>query len=341
MKRILTFLTALMFLLVMGSPCFAAGQLTTGDQTIYGNKTFEHGITVKGKLTAEGPTVGINATGDVFYVGSTWGHDSPGNYGETPDQPFATIDFAIGQCTADHGDVIYVHSYHAETVTAAITADVAGISIIGITNGRNMPTITTATAIDMLTVTAADVTIANLKFSSPGIDNVTADINIAAARVSVFNTMHLGSETSYNNVSIITITAAGHDFLLDGLRIYNSVVEITGAAIEIEGTAARGEIRYCLVMDTIGLALGAIDDAAAATALYIHHNILKNAKAATAVIDFTNNSTGICSFNHISGRHTTIASNVVTGTSMDFFENRVTEEPVLNGMIMPAADADS
>ena len=324
----------------MGSPCLAGG-LTRGDQTIYGHKTFEHDVIVQGTLEAQGPSKGINSIGDVYYVGSTWGHDSPGNYGNTWDKPFATIDFAIGQCTADHGDTIYVLPWHAETVTAAITVDVAGISIIGIPRGRNLPTITTATAIDMMTITSADAMVANLKFSSPGIDDVTADINIAAARASIFNTVHLGSETSYNNVDIITITSAGHDFLLDGVRIYNSVVECTGSGITIEGAAARGEIRNCLIMDTIGFALGAISDEATATALYIHHNIFKNAKAGTVVAEFGNNSTGIFAHNFICGRHTTIASNLDEGNAMDFLENYVVEEAILSGLLEPAVDADN
>jgi hypothetical protein len=44
--------------------------------------------------------------------------------------------------------------------------------------------------------------------------------------------------------------------------------------------------------------------------------------------------------NRCSGRHTTIASNIVPGTGMDFFENYVVEEAALNGIIIPVADAD-
>jgi hypothetical protein len=44
--------------------------------------------------------------------------------------------------------------------------------------------------------------------------------------------------------------------------------------------------------------------------------------------------------NRCSGRHTTIASNIVAGSGMDFFENYVVEEAALNGLYVPAQDAD-
>jgi hypothetical protein len=57
-------------------------------------------------------------------------------------------------------------------------------------------------------------------------------------------------------------------------------------------------------------------------------------------MEFGNDSTGICSKNFVSGRHTTIASNVTTGTGMDFHENYVVEQASLNGLYVPAQDAD-
>jgi hypothetical protein len=341
MKRIGVFITALMLFLVMANPCFSRG-LTTGDQTIYGNKTFEHNIIVEGTIQAKGPTKGINAIGDVYYVGSTWGHDSPGNYGGTWDQPFATIDFAIGQCTANHGDTVYVLPWHAETVTSAITADVAGISIIGLTNGRNMPTLTPNGAIDALTITASDVTVANLRFGEPGTDEQTADINITGDRVSILGTEHQGSQagSTENKVSIITITATAFDILLDGVRIHNKTTALSGAAILIEGVSERVEIRNCAVFDSIGMALGALGDGGAALQCYIHHNIFQCAQADDVCVEFGHNSTGVFAYNFVAGRDTTIADNIIEGNAMDFVENYIVEEAILSGLLHPAVDAD-
>ncbi|MCP4613024.1 MAG: hypothetical protein GY845_30390 [Planctomycetes bacterium] len=273
--------------------------------------------------------------GTVYWVDDSGSDGNPGTFSK----PFASIDYAIGKCTAGRGDMIMVKPGHSETLTASITCDVAGVKIVGLGGPGDMPAISCTTATDVITVTAANVTIANIEFAVPGLDAVTADINIAAAGCSVINTRHHGSTTSMNKVDIITITSAGDDFLLDGVRIFNDTVEVVGG-IAIEGACARGEIRNCFIMDTVGFTNGALSDEATATELFVHHNVFSNAKAATVVMEFGNNSTGVCSFNHINGRHTTLASNVAAGTGMAFFENRVVEEAAVNGAIVPAADTD-
>lgn len=278
------------------------------------------------------------AVGNIFFVDSNTGTDGAG-YGRDPDSPVATIDYAIGLCTANKNDVILVFPQHAETVTAAITCDIAGITIKGLGHGRNRPTITGNGTIDAMTVTADDVTIKDLIFAVPGTDAQTADINIAAARCSVFNTVHYGSTTAKNKVDIITITAAGHDALLDGVRIYNDTVEVVGG-ISIEGAAKRVEVRNCFVFDSIGFTNGAIYDGATALGLYVHHCIFSNAKANTVVAEFGNNTTGVMSQCFINGRHTTIQSNVTPGTGMAFHEVYGVEEAAKNGLLMPAVDAE-
>ena len=104
-------------------------------------------------------------TGNVFFV-MTGGSDTIGQ-GQHPHAPFATVDFAIGQCTANQGDVIYVMPGYTETITNSSrwTVDVAGISIIGLGHGTTKPTITLATdtSADIL-VSAANVVIKNFRF---------------------------------------------------------------------------------------------------------------------------------------------------------------------------------
>ncbi len=83
--------------------------------------------------------------GNIWFVDS--GHAAASDAvgaGKSPDKPFATIDYAIGQCTADNGDVIYVMPGHAETVSGAagIDFDVAGVKVVGLGSGAARPTIT-------------------------------------------------------------------------------------------------------------------------------------------------------------------------------------------------------
>ncbi len=125
-------------------------------------------------------------TGDIFWVdsGNTRGGDTVG-HGSSPDQPFLTVDFAISQCAASNGDIIYVMPGHAETLSGAadITIDVIGISIIGIGTRNTKPTFTiTTAAVDApISWTAAGCVVDNLRIvgGKAGGSNVT--INIAAS----------------------------------------------------------------------------------------------------------------------------------------------------------------
>lgn len=252
---------------------------------------------------------------------------------------YNTIDDAIGACTASQGDVIYVMVGHTETVTAAITCDIAGVSIIGLKSGNARPVITPNGAIDAMTVTAASVSISGLEFAAPETTSQTADINIAAARCSVSDTLHISSKTSKIKVDTITITSAGDYFVLDGVRIFSTVETTCTSAVSVEGACTRGEIRNCYFAGE--WATAALMDEATATLLYIHHNVFKNVTAAVACVTFTTgNSTGVFADNRVSGRHTTIATNIVEGTGMDFFETYVVEEAALNGLLHPVADGD-
>lgn len=120
--------------------------------------------------------------GSIFFVHSGTGDDTA-NDGTNPDAPLATIDAAIGSCTASKGDVIYVLPGHAENVTTAtgINCDVAGIKIIGLGHGNLKPTVSFTAAAGSITVGAANVWIENLKLVANFATGVTSGVTIAAA----------------------------------------------------------------------------------------------------------------------------------------------------------------
>ena len=156
-------------------------------------------------------------TGQVFYVGN--GTPVPGGVvgvnsgevGHTPKQPFSTIDYAIGQCTAGRGDLIIVNPGHAETVTTAIALDVAGVRIIGLGWGRLRPAITPSGAIDTLNVTAANCHIHNLRFVAVAAD-CTAHVNIAGADFKMTNCI---VEQGAVPLIGVTVPRAGTRFVID------------------------------------------------------------------------------------------------------------------------------
>lgn len=119
--------------------------------------------------------------GNIFFVGSAvaGAADSVGA-GRNPDNPFATLDYAIGQCTASQGDVIYVLPGHNEGLgNAQIAVDVAGISIIGLGSGGLVPRIDFDHANASIDVSASNVKIKNLRLL-PSITTIAIGIDVMA-----------------------------------------------------------------------------------------------------------------------------------------------------------------
>lgn len=127
---------------------------------------FTEGISIRGlPLTVAQP-------GEIFWVsnntalarGTKGGSD--GNAG-TFNAPFATLDYAIGRCTAGRGDIIMIKPGHAESVTNATTLllDVKGVAVIGLGSGTSRPTFTFTTAnTATIPVSAPDITLYNILF---------------------------------------------------------------------------------------------------------------------------------------------------------------------------------
>ncbi len=120
--------------------------------------------------------------GEVFWVSNSTAlmtgqkAGSDGNKG-TFNAPFATIDYAVGRCTASRGDIIFVKPGHAESISSAtsLVLDVAGIAIIGLGQGSMRPTLTFTTATTAnIPVTAANITIHNILHRANFADIVSA-----------------------------------------------------------------------------------------------------------------------------------------------------------------------
>lgn len=175
-------------------------------------KGFSAGITIRGLPLLQ------THPGHVFWVsnattlleGQRGG--SNGNKG-TFDSPFATIDYAVGQCTASRGDIIMVKPGHAETITTAagLILDVAGVAIIGMGSGSLRPTLTFST-------------------------NATANIPITAANVSMQNFLFVANKADVASVFTATSTNTPKDFALENCEfrdtssVLNFLSIVTGNA---------------------------------------------------------------------------------------------------------------
>ncbi len=229
-------------------------------------------------------------TGNLFWVDSEHPNAlDAATRGGNPSFPFATLDFAISdsRITANNGDKIFVMPGHAETLAAAITVDVAGLSIIGMGEGTARPTFTGNGVIDNMTITAANVVIENLYFNE-STAAATANINVGAANCQIRN-CHFDLGT--NDVECITVEDAGDDLLVEG-NTFIVTADGPDTAVEIEAagvtrTTIKGNIFVCSD-GTNAFDAAAINSTAANTVLVVTGNtFLGGGVAATAVIAAT------------------------------------------------------
>lgn len=193
----------------------------------------------------------VEHPGDIFFVdsGAATAADSAGA-GRSPDAPFATIDYAIGQCAANNGDVIYVLPGHAETVSAAsgIDCDVAGVTIVGLGRGEARPTITLSAVASTVEIAAASVTLRNLLFKVTDDCTIVIDVNSTDALVDACEIRH-GSSKEF--VTAIDVNGGAAN-ACDRAHIRGCVITspIAGATngIELGEVADRVVIEGCTIL---------------------------------------------------------------------------------------------
>lgn len=174
-----------------------------------GMTPFPHGITSFGVPVI--PNQEKPFAGKVFFVGSVAGVDWVAGVDAadngTKQKPFASIDYAIGQCTANNDDVIYVLPGHTENIGAAsaITCDIAGVSIIGLGSGKKRPLLTYTATAGTIVVSAANVSIKNILLTA-GIDEVVLCLSVTGDDCTLDALDYYESSASYNCISFATIT---------------------------------------------------------------------------------------------------------------------------------------
>lgn len=236
-------------------------------------------------------------SGMIYWVSSTstGRSDQPTEWGKDPSTPFATLDYAIGRCTANNGDIIYLMPNHAESLAAAdaVDFDVAGITVIGLGTGADRPTFTFATS------TAADVEVdaANIK-----IENCVFLCNIASQTRMVTLTGNADGavlkncefrEGSASGLSMVEWTGAADDVLIDSCLFYAPTAATYDEAILIASTPTRGRIVNCSIWGDFDE--GGINNAAGniATNFEIRDCRITNLLAGAEAIDLDSAVTGI------------------------------------------------
>lgn len=263
---------------------------------------FPHGLSSFGI-----PVIGsgdLVTTGNVFFVDDS---GSDAHSGTDPTQPFATIDYAIGKCTASQGDLIIVMPGHAETVTTAITCDVIGVRIVGLGQGRMRPAITPSGAIDAVNVTAASVTIENLRVI--GAASCTALLNVSGAD---FTAKGCRFEPVATPVNVVTLASGAARATFDGCTWWS---ETNGPDYGILVEAGNCDSLTVVNSDMIFSASG-LDNAAIGCSFIITNVLIDNCRFLgmdLAGVDFNSSATGLVD-------RITVAANSATLTVNEMFD---------------------
>ncbi len=99
-------------------------------------------------------------------------------HGHSFEKPLATIDYAIGLCTAGEGSIIFVAPGHNDPLgNAQIDFNISDITIIGIGEGTNKPTVNYDHANSSVDIGANNIHLINLRFL-PAITDVLVGVDI-------------------------------------------------------------------------------------------------------------------------------------------------------------------
>jgi hypothetical protein len=286
----------------------------------------------------------INQTiyGEHFFVSS--GHANASNAagnGRSPDAPVATIDYAIGLCTASQRDVIHVARDHAETISGAtsLVCDVEGVTIIGEGIGDSIPTLTFSAAASTISITAPNVTIKNIHCYGHYTNGSTVGITLGALADGCILEDILMTESANTTEFLtgISITAACHDVKIRRLRFLGAAGGTDVSCIVAAGASNNLEITDCyLYGDWSASVVDAL--AAASTNVIIKNNIVQQADAAAGLgFGMKSDTTGVYANNYFYGAKNDTFGFV--GAAMAAFENYSSNALLASGIIKPAVDS--
>lgn len=269
------------------------------------------------------------SSGQIFFVdsGATRAVDQVGN-GQSWDEPFATLDYAIAFCTASSGAEIHLAPGHAENCDTAgthIDLDVAGVKVIGHGTGTDRPTFTFITEVTGdIEINAANCSIENCIFIND-VTGLDAPINIDAAGFTMKNcvTRDLATDICDNWI----FADGGADYLTIEGHAHQGTASANGVTwLAMSAAADFLTVKDCYINGNFTAAC--IDFAAAVGSVLIDNCTLINANAVDVCFEGFAASTGVmrnCSLSILTDGQTTAVN---TPGSMSYFENYFTDNPV-------------
>ena len=312
-----------------------------GESSIHGKRLMltQRGLKVDGRYL---PPVDLG--GNVFYVSSVTG--GANNDARSPERPISTLDAAIGLCTANNNDTIVVMANHAETITGAggITADVAGITIIGVGTYNQRPRflMDAGTAVSFV-ISAADVTVQNLVFAAGHADVVTC-FDITGVGATLLDLEFVNNVVDENFVTPVKATGAANT--ANGLTIIGCKF-LTVDANSAEFLEVTDDLAQLTMLDNVHFVTGSTAGPLILSAgtknltfVNIGRNQVQNANTANDVFIDNGGSgnSGLVYDNNVGNLDVTAAQTLGAATGMQFFNNKATSTYVASGDVALALD---
>ena len=348
MKRLKWLFLAVIVSVLITGPAF--GKTIRGPVTFTGDVTFMQTVDFKKAVSSDEADFSSVQYSDEYWVSSSTGANVPQN-GASYNAPYATIAYALDQCTASKGDKIYVMPGYTETVISAtsLALDVAGVEIIGLGDGALRPTITyTTAATACVYVTGANMTVKNFIFTANYADIAKA-IDIDAVNFRMEGCSFYETAAHMNFLSIFENDDTANT--ADGLTIIgNERIAIDTASlafISILGDISRLTVLGNFDSQASAANIGHFIIMAAKDVLgaNISHNALNlngDNNAQTVGVFATGSSTdctGVMAYNLVGNLDAT--TELFDTASLDFhhFQNFMTGTIAKSGYVLPAIDS--
>ena len=311
---------------------------------------------VGGGITLREIPIHTSYPGKVFWVyngtalqgGQRGGSDA--NRG-TFQSPFATVAYAITQCTASRGDVVMVKAGHTESIAnaTAFAMNVIGVAVVGAGAGALRPTFTFTTAnTATIPVSAANCAFKNCIFVANFLSIAACFTVATAANFAVEDCLFTDTSSVLNFLNIVKTTGAANT--ADGLTFNNNVVSNLGVttnnttiltANTIDRLTMKNNLMNWAVQNDKAIAV--IVTAGILTNLDCGFNKGYRPNTTTAggslITVGGSTSTGWVYNNYVQTLTTTVDLLFTTTVGLAAFENRVSGVVGATGFVIPAADS--
>lgn len=289
---------------------------------------------------------GVTTSGQVFFVSNVSGangFDNPADLssdqGRTPQRPFKTISFAISQCKANNGDVIYVMPGHNEIIAsgAKLNFNVAGVQVIGVGFRNTRPTISFNGTASIIEVNAANCGLANVILLA-GVDEVVKAISVLAAFFTI-DAVDVVETPAKQFIQFCLTGSGGDDLVIKNCTHHQSTAPAANSVWISLASGKRPQVfNNRIFITTTNSASSSVINSGNVEGVFIaFNNIVQLGGASVVPINLGSGATGTVAYNNVASPKTAIAGSIACGSAsaaQNFSAHTVNK----NGLLEPGVD---